>query len=375
MKKLMSLLLVLVLALSMGTVAFAATEKDNQNPTFTVTYQLDEEIKSGEPLAFPEGIVAPKQTFTYTITARDVKETTTVTQAQMPQIASVTAAFTADDKLPTSNASTQTETVTINLTDIQWPGVGVYYYDVAQSVNNEALGVNYSNAAHTLKVTVYQDANQRPYVAFVTLNANLNSVGENGVTTDKSNGFTNTYTANNLSVKKEVTGNMGDQDKVFNVDVTFTAANTLSSAITYTDDNSSATIAHDDENWATNPGAGTKSITKTITLKHDETVTFQNLPAGVTYTVKEKDYTTEEGGNYDAAKYTKDNTVANAIVKPDGETDTMQKTAQNVLVVNNKGINVDTGVLLDSLPYILMLAFAVIGLAVFFVKRRTAREN
>lgn len=376
MKKFLSMLLVLVLTLSMGTVAFAATDKDNQNPTFTVIYKLDDAIKSGTPEAYPAGITAPDQTFTYSFTAEKVEQNSAVTVQSMPTISNVTVSFTGDG-VPTTDNSEKTGTGTIDLSKVVWPGVGVYYYKVTQSVTNEALGVTYSEADHTLKVTVYQDtAESRPYVAFVTLTSNLGiDTNNDGTTDNKTNGFINTYAANNLAVSKEVTGNMGDRDKEFSVDVTFTAANTMSSSITYTDGSATTTIAPNDAGWTDNtgdPAPNTKSITKTITLKHGETVTFQNLPVGVTYIVKERDYTGNNGG-YDAATYGINEAAAAANVN--GASSNMDKDGESVKIINNKGMNVDMGIGLDSLPYILLLAVVVVGLAVFFVKKRAAREN
>ncbi|MDO5123132.1 MAG: FctA domain-containing protein [Eubacteriales bacterium] len=377
MKKLMSLLLVLVLALSMGTVAFAAGPiQQNTPPKFDVIYKLDDSIQSDEN--YPVGIVAPDQTFTYNFTAEKVEESTTVTTGQMPAIAPVTVEFKGTGNVPTTATPMVKKQGTVSFEGVVWPGVGVYYYTVTQTVNNKALGVTYSNASHTLKVTVAKDPDasyEQYYVAFVTLTANLGTATD-GVTTDKSNGFNNTYTANNLAVTKEVTGNMGDRNKEFEVDVTFRVPTEIDAAqmlstITYGTESISTTEADWEADDGSNPA--TKSVTKTIKLKHDGTVTFQNLPADVTYVVKEKDYTNEAGGKYDAAKYSIN--AAEATVMQDGATSTMDADGESVKIVNNKGINVDTGVLLDSLPYILLLAFVVVGLAVFFVKRRTAREN
>ena len=39
-------------------------------------------------------------------------------------------------------------------------------------------------------------------------------------------------------------------------------------------------------------------------------------------------------------------------------------------ITNNKGVTVDTGITLDSAPYILLLAVAVIGVAAMLRKRR-----
>ena len=46
-----------------------------------------------------------------------------------------------------------------------------------------------------------------------------------------------------------------------------------------------------------------------------------------------------------------------------------------VVVKNTKGEEIATGITLDSMPYILMLAVVFMGLFVFFSKKRMMREN
>lgn len=365
MKKILSMLFVMIMTFSMGDVVFAAnTIQNNTNPSFTVTYKLAEEIKSGEN--YPEGIVAPEQKFTYSFTPEKVEENKEITKEKMPEIPPVTVEFQGDD-LPVANNPSKEKQGTIDITSINWPGVGVYYYKVVQRVDQEKPGVAYASEAakeHTLKVTVYNDPNNSTsYAAFVTLTENLNANDGQGNTANKSNGFTNTYSANNLSVKKEVTGNMGDKDKEFEVDVTFKIlenSETMASTISYGGEN----IAPSD--WTE------RSVTKVIKLKHDDTVTFQNIPKGVEYTVKEHDYTTEDTGKYDTATYK----IGEAATENGGKaipTGKIGNSSTSVTITNNKGVPVDTGINMDNLPYILMLAFVIVSLSVLLVRRYVVR--
>ena len=45
-----------------------------------------------------------------------------------------------------------------------------------------------------------------------------------------------------------------------------------------------------------------------------------------------------------------------------------------VKVVNTKGTTVNTGVVLDSLPYILLIAVAVVAVVFFTARKRRNRE-
>ena len=129
----------------------------------------------------------------------------------------------------------------------------------------------------------------------------------------------------------------------------------MKSVISYTD-GTAQTIAT--SAWKEKDGS--KQAEVTIALKHNETVTFTNIPYDVTYEVVEADYTSEANGKYDAAKYDFTDTAK----KIDSATDT-------VTITNNKGTTVDTGVVLDSLPYILLIAVAVVGVVAFTAKKRT----
>ena len=108
-------------------------------------------------------------------------------------------------------------------------------------------------------------------------------------------------------------------------------------------------------NW----GDGTASAD--ITLKHGETVTFENIPYDVTYTVVENDYTAD---GYDVASY-----KMNGIDASDGS-GMIDSAADTVEITNNKGGEVDTGINLDSMPYIMILALVAVCAVVMFARKR-----
>ncbi len=92
--------------------------------------------------------------------------------------------------------------------------------------------------------------------------------------------------------------------------------------------------------------------------------------AGVSYAVVEQAKHTREGVNdvtrgYTAAYANSDNAAtgsgSGAIAAGDADT---------VAVTNTKNSTIETGVKLDSLPYIVLLAVAVVGMAVALMRRR-----
>ena len=198
----------------------------------------------------------------------------------------------------------------------------------------------------TLVVTVINDGDGKIRVAAVHVAAGTTS-------TDKTGEIENTYDAGSLTVSKKVTGNMGDKTKSFTVTVTFTSDDTVKSAITITKTGT-----------ATAPTSITfgsdGKATAELTLKDGDSVAFANLPADITYTVVEADYT---GEDYDEAQYT----FSDSNKKIDGgDEDTCE-------ITNNKETTPDTGIVLDYLPYVLGMML-VLGAAVLMIVRRRVEE-
>lgn len=327
MKKLLSLALVLVLVLSLGAAAYAA---DNQDASFNVTYKLAN-----------DGTSSPAETFTFTFTNGTVTDAAEGTQA--PAIPASTVSFDAGE----ATAAGATKAVSVNLAGVTWPSVGIYTYDVKQTAGNTA-GVSYDTKTLKMKVTVALDNDNQHYVAFVT--TSLADDDHNGQTDVKTGGFENTYSAGDLSVTKNVEGNMGDKTKFFDIKVTVTNP---ADGKTYP---ASYTVTGGSD--PSNPNTITAGTETTFKLKDDETITIANLPQGVTYTVTEADYKAE---GYETTYQNENGPIAAADVA--------------ATVTNTKGITVDTGISLDSLPYIVLLVVSMSALAFFAMRKRAARER
>lgn len=332
MKKLLSLALALIMVLTLSVAVAAATDKD---ASFTLTYKAENAETSN-----------PVEEFTFTFTNGQV--TDAADGAAAPAIPNATVTFEAGS----ATVDGFEKQVNVALSEVEWPSVGIYTYDVKQVAGTTA-GVTYSDVTAKLKVTVARDdVTGEYYTAFVTLS--LADEDHNGQTDTKTANFENIYSAGSLSVTKNVTGNLGDQSKYFAITVTLTGEGGKIYAESYTVSGGSKLVNGTDDATTATISVGTPA---TFYLKHGETLTIDNLPYGVTYTVTEEDYTSE---GYDEE----------VIVYSDDTNKKIDSASDTVTITNNKGITVDTGVVLDSLPYVLLIAVAVVGVVAFTARKR-----
>jgi len=176
--------------------------------------------------------------------------------------------------------------------------------------------------------------------------------------------ITNEYDLGTLTVGKTVAGNAGDVNNPFNVTVTFTAATgkTVLSNITVAGgaaSGNSQTIAPSD--WSNG------TATANIVIKHGETVTFSNIPAGVSYSVAESTaHAAADPNGSDGSK--------GYMISYTNETGTISKNVTSAAAITNtKTIQIDTGASMDYLPYLLLMAVATIGIVLMVIRKR--REN
>lgn len=235
---------------------------------------------------------------------------------------------------------------TFNLTidEAKFEGPGEYYFKIKE-VGGTTTGMTYSTQEKMLVVHIYGDGSAPTYY-IIANNGEAKNDGK----------FTNTYqAAKSLKIHKEVTGNMGDENKPFTANVTFTApaGKTVNSDITYGE----ATIKPTD--WKQNDNSQL-TVTVQVTLKHGTTndIEFVNVPYGVTCTVAEGDYSNE---GYDAPEYSTNNGGAVAAA------------AMTVTVTNHKETSTPGGVIMTIAPYALMVVLAG-AFAVVFLTRRNRAE-
>lgn len=319
MKKLLSIGLAAMLAFGLATTSFAEEAGDVTTPTDgTVTIHKVYKLENA-------GTTSPAETFTL---VQDGDGTVKDGEAEAaPALGTITGA-TYKEGAATINGTTGDITVALP----EYTNVGVYEYTLKEAAGTTA-GVTYYDKDIKLVVTVVNDNNGKLRIAAV----HTESTGE-----AKSDNFPNTYKAGELDVSKTVIGNLGDKNKYFEFKVTLTGENGKTYRDSYAVTGGSNTA---------NPSTIKIGEETTFLLKHGDTIKIENLPYGVTYTVTE---TAAEG-------YTTEKT---------GDTGEINAADQAAKFTNTKEGSIDTGVVLNNMPYILVLAVLAAGVAVFIIRKR-----
>ena len=324
-------LLALTLALGMSVSAFAADGTQVAKKDYRLTNP---------------GTTSPAETFKFTVTKVGVTDATKtdgtpLTTDDMPELTITDVTYAAGEA---GSANRVKDLVVTPKTD--FPTVGVYTYEVTETAGNTA-GVDYNTVGNTngkdegkltLTATVYHDDKTKEMKVTYAFRVDENKGAD----------IVNTYSAGSLYVGKTLTGNLGNKTQKFNIKVSFTApeGKTVKSDITYGD----KTITPADF-----ADSSTGTVHVDISLADGETVEFKNVPYGVTYDVTEyeyKDYKTTYGED------------------KSGTIDSRMTVAH---IFNEKEGTVDTGVILHSAPYILLLV-GVGAAAVAFLILRKHRE-
>lgn len=318
-KKLFAFLLAAVTMLCVSMTALAEGQyTDEGSVTITKKY-----------VATNAGTTSPAETFTLTQVGEG--RVTNGDAVSAPALGTITGAAFQEGAATAAGATAQ---ITVNLP--AYTTVGVYEY-ILREVAGTTAGVAYTDQDIRLVVTVIQGADGKLRVAGV----HTEDEGQ-----QKTDVITNTYSAGTLSVSKTVAGNLGDQDKYFTFQVTLSGQE----GKTYSD-SYAVTGGSNDQN----PDSVRVGETATFQLKHGDTISIANLPYGVSYTVIE---TAADG-------YTTTKT---------GDTGSINAASQTAAFTNTKTGTVDTGINLDSIPYILVFAGVIVIAAILVIRKRRIIE-
>lgn len=178
-----------------------------------------------------------------------------------------------------------------------------------------------------------------------------------------------------VTITKQVTGLLGDTNKEF----------AFSATVTNGGDDITSQIDAVDEN-------GSKVVLSSFKLKHNQKITLKDVPVGATVTVTE----IAPGAHYKvtATGYTGEQDGSNNVsftyiaVKSADAVETASETgaetamavvtavdADDIVVTNHCGLKPDTGVLLDTLPYIVILAVVAGGVALLMLRKHRKEDD
>ena len=159
----------------------------------------------------------------------------------------------------------------------------------------------------------------------------------------------------NLTVSKTVTGKLGDTNKAF----TFTITKADGTAANITDTN--IEISEADRAKVEWKGNGQ------FTLKDGASIIFKNLPSGQYKVVED---------NYSGEKYETSYVVDSGTPENRREASvTIGTDAKTIAFTNNCTLQPDLGVLLDTLPYIVILTVVAGGVALLMLRKRRKEDD
>ena len=401
LKKLVTASIAAVTALSVfrGVPTFA---DDNDVATAKANGETSAKVSINKVLNIAEGITTPEATFTFTFTPKTGTSSNGAPYETIDstngQITDKNVSYSGTDVLATGQTSIKKDTGDI-FREVNYTHAGEYVYTVAekQNVGWKVIQKNgspidfmtYDNRNYEMHVIVKNKTTGGTYISSVYFKQVSPSVNgkvkpsESG-TTYKYDLFTNIYRKNagkitdpnepnpnkpnvskvdpnakSLVIKKVVSGATADKSKDFTFKLTFTKASTeTSQSITGKIGETSKTFVYGQET--------------TITLRHDQSLVFDSIPAGTRYKLVE----TGSQGYTASAAYKE-----NGALKNQAGTVSTNFTQDSILIgekpndntiTNNLPDVTPTGLLIDNLPFILMIGLGLAGFVVLSKKRRQA---
>lgn len=347
-KKIGALVLAGTMLLSMGTGVFAAENIDIPN------VNGQDGVKITKDFVMADGLAIPQATFKFQVKSK----TPDALSATIQDIS-----YDANDiKIKQTDGSYVISKDQKLSFEGNWQHAGEYVYKVTETQDpaNKVENVTYDSSEYTLRVYVV-NKNDNLEVEKIT--------AEKAGTKTAKILFTNTYAKNDatLTIEKKTTGKYANKTKEFNFEITFTKS-PMSDKRTFTG------------NIGSEPVECIAGTPKSFTLADGEQLVFHNLPVGTTYVVKELDAL--DGYTPSVTVVENRTTTVNRTAAQEGDAlDTLKEGGKKNLVgeYENKvtftnthqGGVVPTGILMNNLPFILLVAVAIVAfVSLAVIKRR-----
>ena len=256
--------------------------------------------------------------------------------------------------------------------------VGAHTYTISET-DPQIPGIKQVRSSLTMIVTVINKTGElnQGYGYIVALK-------DNGTKVPANEAFKNSYGDSNLQsleLSKTIHGSLGNLQDTFTFNVKFSAANGVDVS-----KYKGVSVTNGTEHIA-----GLNNTANDGLLGHTDSITFGNLPEGVTYEISENTTTLNAESKYVNGEYTvsvsdtkgtnRDGETAKTLVAVNEENThfgikgAITTGTNPVAFHNTKEGSPDMGVVLDNAPYIAMLAIVAIGgVALMLNKRRRDEE-
>ena len=351
-------------------------------------------------LKFDTDAILPDITFEFKIVGGDAITATTTEKVAVysgtdsERVEIEKAASIEDVKFGAADTGTTgeaTKEATVDLSGVFYKEPGVYRYVITEKVNDEnvAHGISYDETPRYLDVYVEDDGNDALEVKDYVLHTVEDFAPDTSDATDpvdltdkKSDGFTNEYDSDKLTIALDVTGNQASRDEYFKVTIN------IENAIPGTEykvdlSDADATTAKTGANPSThtNPDSikvGTDgTVTATFWLQNGQNVDILGLSDGTKYTVT----VTNEGGDLVADGYSSsvvsdpdDEGAANEKGDTFKDTDGIQNDTEVKFTLKKNGL-IPTGVMLAVAPAAAVVLVGGLGVTGLVLKNRKKNEE
>ena len=359
-------------------------------------------VKVNKELDIAEGITTPTATFTFKFAPKSGQnsanvpyETVTPTNGTIPNR---TVTYNGSDTLPQGKTAITKATDDI-FAGVTYENAGEYVYTVSEeqtgwtALANNIDTLTFDTKTYEMHVFVKNKSQGTgTYISNVyfvdttagsTTAATAKKAGnaepgtEGGSKVYKYDLFKNKYTkkagktgdspstinpnADALTITKKVAGGLASKTKNFTFKLTFKAASTDKTG-TYTGTKGSEQIQF------------TKDVEKEFTLHDAESLVFPDLPAGTKYTLKEEG----TSGYTPSSAYKENGTLKNGATGTQSQAYTVAdvligEKENNNIVTNTLPEVTPTGLLIDNLPFIIMIGLGLFGF-ILVAKRRSEVE-
>jgi hypothetical protein len=279
-----------------------------------------------------------------------------------------------DNKYVKSYGVTETSSFDLSGIDFSADGEGIYRYKVYEEADSSNNHITFDSSVFVVDLYVDKTGN------IIYIQASKNNDKQPII-------FKNKCTTTTIEITKTVVGDFTDPEQEFEFEIKIPVGgdditleegdvmnaskeDTNSTKTTLKDLNETEIIATGDKNDA-------DSGWQTFTLRDGEKLIIDNVPVGLIFWVREKVDSNGKVGvytpSYAIAQYTntitKDTTYTNG--NPEEKITTTSK--NNIVAFVNTREDIDTGIVLDVMPYVVVVLIAAAGIVLFFRKRKTVR--